>query len=225
MHDRGTNPLIPNVKACAGVFGVGFLCALLAGCGDGQSRLVPVSGIVTRDGKPLARALVEFEPVPGRAGDPSFNPSSAGTTDEEGRFRLDTRFGSGAVVGEHAVKIWEEVKVESEEQPEQEEKWEYKLLPESSDPGLSFTVPEDGTKEANFTLRSTVVMTTPSEAGEPSPGARTPTRTAAGAPPRRSPRRTSRTLWCVATVSLWLLALTGCFSWWRRNERRMLERI
>jgi hypothetical protein len=203
---------------------VGFLCLLFAGCGDGESRLVPVSGVVTRDGKPLARALVEFEPVPGRAGDPNFNPSSAGITDPEGRFRLDTRFGAGAVVGEHAVKIWEEVKVESEGDAEQEEKWEYQLLPESSDPGLSFTVSEHGTKEANFALQSPVVITTQPKADRSLSVARTPRRTAAGAPPADSPRRKDRALWCLATVSLWLLALAGCFGWWRHNERRMLER-
>lgn len=56
----------------------------IAGCGgppDDQPELVSVSGTVTLDGKPLANALVEFQPDgPGRP--------STGTTDESGEYTL-----------------------------------------------------------------------------------------------------------------------------------------
>jgi len=75
-----------------------LLLAPLAGCGDRGPRLVPVSGVVTLDGKPVADAGVMFKP----AG--NLPPASA-TTDAEGKFRLATLNKPGAVLGEHRVSI------------------------------------------------------------------------------------------------------------------------
>lgn len=203
-------------------------CLLLAGCSDApSSRLVPISGVVTMDGQPLAGALVEFEPVPGRAGDPSFNPSSAGTTDDEGRFRLDTPFGSGAVPGEHLVKIWETVEVESdEEELHPEKKLELRLLPEFSNQGLPYTVPEEGTREADFVLQSTPATVAQAEVRRSSGDRPKPASMTTRGHPSESESRvssTSRAFWCTMTIVLWLFALAGCFKWWKNNERRLLE--
>lgn len=209
------------------LWALGGLCLLLSGCSDAPtSKLVPISGVVTMDGQPLADALVEFEPVPGRAGDPSFNPSSSGTTDKEGRFSLETPFGSGAVVGEHVVKIWETVEVESEEELHPEEKLELRLLPEFSKQGFPFTVPKEGTREADFALQSTPATVAQTEdrrsSGDRPMSASVPTR---GHPSSSKTHvsSTSRKLWCTITIVLWLLALAGCYRWWKHNERRLLE--
>jgi len=210
-----------HVRALAGVCGTGFLCLLFAGCGEDESKLVPVAGIVTVDGEPLADALVEFEPVPGRAGSTDFSPPSWGTTNRKGRFSLVTRFGDGAVAGVHVVKIWEPVEVVSEEGIEPGEEQERKeLRPESRDGRLTFEVLKGGDKRVSFALKSTPVTTTASEDEELFPAVRAPTRVYSDETGERIPR----TLLCVAIIVLWIFALTGCFGWWRYNERRMLDR-
>lgn len=61
-------------------------------------ELVPVKGTVTRDGKPLAGAIVTFEPSKGA-------PSS-GATNDAGEFELRYNIDyMGAVPGTHTVRI------------------------------------------------------------------------------------------------------------------------
>lgn len=74
-----------------------ILSLLTFGCGSGDN-LVTVEGNVTLDEKPLAGALVQFQPVDGS---PSY-----GRTDENGDY--DLSFSStrkGAEIGEHKVSI------------------------------------------------------------------------------------------------------------------------
>ncbi len=229
------SPTRPRVSSrIVHAWATGVLCLLASGCSeDPASRLASISGVVTMDGRPMVGALVEFEPVPGRAGDPSFNPSSTGTTDADGRFRLDTPFGSGAVAGEHTVKIWEAVEVESEEELPADEQLELKLLPEFRTKGRPFTVSDEGTKEADFALQSAPATT--SQTGDRRPGASGPSVDASPPAPTTtrayqepiswSARWMPRVLGGVVTIALWLLALAGCFKWWKHNERRLLERI
>lgn len=79
---------------------LGLGIALLAtGCGSERPTTVPVSGVVTVKGKPLANAGVNFLPVAG--GRPA-----AGMTDAKGEFKLelyDDR--PGAVEGEYKVGV------------------------------------------------------------------------------------------------------------------------
>lgn len=74
---------------------------LSVGC---SSKYVPVSGVVTLDGKPYGKAAVSFQPVatPGNS-----NPGrgSSAYTDENGRFVLISDENDGAVVGKHLVRI------------------------------------------------------------------------------------------------------------------------
>lgn len=75
------------------------LAVLAAGCGKGGPRLATVTGTVSLDGKPLANAKVEFQPLEG--GSPSY-----GTTDSNGHYRL--MFSAdrpGAMIGKHVVRI------------------------------------------------------------------------------------------------------------------------
>ena len=98
---------------------VPVLAAALAGCQPcrncgqrregliGQARtryqIVPVTGVVTYKGKPLAGGTIAFFPDKSLGG---YGPSAFGEIDSEGRFRLTTdRTGDGAVVGPHVVQI------------------------------------------------------------------------------------------------------------------------
>ncbi len=71
---------------------------LLSGCSDGRPRRVPVSGLVTIDGKPLKAGFVRVIPDDARP--------STGQIDAEGRFRLTT-FDQldGCVTGTHRVEV------------------------------------------------------------------------------------------------------------------------
>src|SRR3954452_6742255 len=60
-----------------------LLAAAAVGCSDGWPKLVPVSGTVTLDGKPLAFKSVYFHPEPGTPG-----TGAATTTKEDGSYTL-----------------------------------------------------------------------------------------------------------------------------------------
>ena len=86
------------------LYGITILAALtLVGCGGGPEDdpdMGTVTGTVKMDGKPLANALISFQPV-GGAG----RPSNA-ATNEQGQYTLiySVRL-KGARVGEHTVRI------------------------------------------------------------------------------------------------------------------------
>jgi hypothetical protein len=71
---------------------------LLVGCNRGP-RMVPVSGVVLLDGKPVEGAAVLFTPdAGGRPAD--------GATDKEGKFTLQTfQPADGAVLGKYKVAV------------------------------------------------------------------------------------------------------------------------
>lgn len=72
------------------------LALTCGGCGSGMS---PVTGVVTVDGKPLAKAMISLQPV--GKGRPA-----TGMTDDAGRFSLDTLTpGDGVSAGEYKVVI------------------------------------------------------------------------------------------------------------------------
>ena len=76
---------------------------LLAGCGksDGFKR-VPLVGILTLQGSPLAGASVEFTPVGGTLG-----PGAIGVADADGKFQvISSRRGhEGIPPGEYTVRV------------------------------------------------------------------------------------------------------------------------
>ena len=75
-----------------------FLITSLAGCGGGGSNLVPVTGTVTYQGKPLANATVTFIPQ----GDGSLGVASTG---EDGTFRIETGGEFGVAPGMCSVTV------------------------------------------------------------------------------------------------------------------------
>ena len=79
----------------------------VAGCTRTPPPITPVEGVVLLDGKPLAKAHVEFVPDLKNCGAELI---SMGTTDEEGKFQLTCTLKSqpGAVVAKHRVIVFEE---------------------------------------------------------------------------------------------------------------------
>jgi hypothetical protein len=71
----------------------------LPGCGKQGPVFIPVSGVVTLDGKPLPRVAVWFEQAKGMN-------HGIGTTDEAGRFEIAThKLGKGVIPGQHRVLV------------------------------------------------------------------------------------------------------------------------
>ncbi len=83
--------------------GLGLALLLIVGCGRGTPLTMPVKGIVTFQGSPLAEADVAFTPEGGRP--------ATGKTDAAGQFRLTTfRTNDGAMIGQHIVTVCKHVK-------------------------------------------------------------------------------------------------------------------
>lgn len=74
---------------------------VIVGCSKAEGPAVyPVTGVVVRDGVPMADVNVEFLPDKGRP--------SAATTDKEGKFVLEYIQGTrGAVKGAHKIRVVE----------------------------------------------------------------------------------------------------------------------
>ena len=76
-----------------------LLLVTLPACGPRGPHMVPVSGTVTMDGKPVAEAAVMFIPqFPGRPG--------VGRTDAAGKFQLTTvKANDGVLAGKYKVTV------------------------------------------------------------------------------------------------------------------------
>lgn len=86
-----------------------LVALMIAGCGEdpGHYEVVPVSGVLTCQGKPVSNATVNFTPVadPSRKGGQT-GRQALGTTDEAGHFKLTTYENyDGAMVGRHVVTV------------------------------------------------------------------------------------------------------------------------
>jgi len=95
---------IPVFSACLLIL-VSLIGGMI-GCGRQRERYVPVSGIVTLNGTPLADAKLIFEPIGDSSGTTSGSPSY-GRTDEVGHYMLKSFIArqKGAVAGRHRVRI------------------------------------------------------------------------------------------------------------------------
>lgn len=133
--------------------GIGLLVctAFLLGCGD--SRLVPVSGVVTLDGEPVAGIALHFQPLADNARDPRACASSHAITDSEGRYKLTTLDTPGAVVGQHVVTMFS-TDLPLDDDFNTDLQVEFKLPQQARDGNLRFTVPEGGTDQADFAFES-----------------------------------------------------------------------
>jgi len=68
------------------------------GCGRRGPKLGNVTGRVTLDGQPVAKAIVTFAPL-------ESGVASSGITNEDGTYTLTCPLGRGAVVGKHRVYV------------------------------------------------------------------------------------------------------------------------
>ena len=84
-----------------------LLIATMVGCGSGSPYdVVPLSGTVTLDDKPLPNARIVFQPIRTPRGTKDVGPGSYGRTDASGQFQLETiDEHEGAVVGTHMVRV------------------------------------------------------------------------------------------------------------------------
>ena len=141
------------------------LISFLTRSGAPDIETVSVSGIVSLNGQPLSNIFVSFEPAldGSSSGKVMAQPGSFGITNEDGRYQLKWRHGTGAVSGTHRViLVWRdperedtvpdaapgEMKDGDDVQLESEPVF---LLPESArDGSLRITVPETGTDSADF---------------------------------------------------------------------------
>lgn len=122
---------------------------LLAGCGQTEFKVVPVSGTVKLDGQPLTNGVVAFQPL-GSKSQENPGPGSTAYTDASGRFTLATPDdGPGAVVGKHRVQIWTKMDSSNDAGGGWREKLPAKY---NQDTTLTFEVPAQGTDQANFDL-------------------------------------------------------------------------
>lgn len=129
------------------VLSIGLVVLGTLGCGG--PSVVPVEGTITLDGKPLASANIVLAQL--RATDPG---PFVGKTDAQGKFAIGTAESpaSGAVVGEYRLMITTVVGGSMEDSPLPTQK--EVVPPAYRDGSQKFTVPTDGTTEANFELRS-----------------------------------------------------------------------
>jgi hypothetical protein len=126
---------------------------LLVACGCNKagsvSGLVPVSGRVQMDKKPLVGATVRFIPENYKT-DPKKFPVAEGVTDAEGRYLLKVEDTEGCLPGRSKVEIthFDRKRYVSGRKAEAG----HELVPGlyNANSKLTFTVPADGTKEANF---------------------------------------------------------------------------
>lgn len=93
----GTKICNTPTKATAFVT-LALLLAALAGCSDGRPTLVPVTGKVLLDGKPLTFGSVMFQP--------DWGPPATGEIGPDGTFELSTfEAGDGAAIGRNRVRV------------------------------------------------------------------------------------------------------------------------
>ena len=132
-----------------------------AGCGSGSYKISTVSGRVTLDGKPLAKASVTFVPMATQGND-SPGPTAQGKTDADGRYTLAVDPGRpGAVVGKCRIYITTIVpeamgKTDPDRDAGGTPKFVRDRVPEKYNlrTELTFDVPPEGTDKANFDLTS-----------------------------------------------------------------------
>lgn len=126
---------------------------ILPGCGN-RSPIVPVSGVVTLDGKPLEGFKVFFQPVNIDPSRPALTASAI--TDSQGYFQLKTIEDYprvGVSVGEYRVRIsWFDPNGHTVGETEPERKPPIQIPLKYQIDGITFNVPEKGTKTAKFQL-------------------------------------------------------------------------
>ena len=135
---------------------VGLLALAAGGCGG--TGAVPVSGLVTYQGEPLADVTIIFTPAGGGA-EGAAGKIATGQTDSQGKFTVTTESpGDGAVPGEYTVSILPNTPVPA---PDSDE-YDYSMPPPAPFPekymgaaSTPFKVTVTKGEEKNFPLEMT----------------------------------------------------------------------
>lgn len=138
------------------LFWVFSLIGLLAiGCGS-KVDLAPVSGTVTFEGEPVGEIRVVFEPIVSENEEMSDYYTSFGITDEAGQYEMKTEVDSqllpGAVVGKNTVRFVCMKRESFMNEGLMDSRAVYDLPEKAKDKSMTFTVPKEGTNDANFDL-------------------------------------------------------------------------
>jgi len=140
--------LVPSAWSCL------LMCVAVIGCRSRDYEIAPVSGRITFDQKPVEGLHVTFQPQ--AEGKKKLNPGlgSYAVTDADGRYRLALVEAEepGAVVGSHRVRFC--MRSEMEQIDDAGKPLVSLLPPRYRDGSVTFTVPPEGTDEANFDLSS-----------------------------------------------------------------------
>jgi len=143
------------LRACCCLV-LALMLSLSLGCGGG-STIVPVSGIVTLDGQPLANAAVTFQPKQVE-GNMTPGTGSGAKTDANGVYSLMVvgTGQKGAVVGPHVVEIscftFPKGADPTSEKPGAANQARNRIPANQSK--HEFTVPAGGTDKADFNLKT-----------------------------------------------------------------------
>lgn len=79
-------------------------CLSLLGCGEAGVKLIPVSGVISLEGKPLPNVSVSFRPDESK-GNKQGGYLPVGNADQAGKFTLTTTSGPGAPAGWYKVVV------------------------------------------------------------------------------------------------------------------------
>jgi len=147
---------IPNIslRLCAVAF-ISTIVGVAAG-GCSTSKIAPVSGRVTLDGKPLAGVHVGFQPI-AKPGDMNPGSGSYAITDQAGNYTLLLVHGEqpGAMIGQHRVEITAKSEYAANIDPVRRPPPKV-FIPAryNQDSDLTCEVPAGGSAAANFDLKS-----------------------------------------------------------------------
>jgi hypothetical protein len=151
-----THPPSPSrLRAlCAFALTIFVLAGAEVGCSS--SKIAPVSGLVTLDGKPLDGVHVGFQPI-AKPGDMNPGTGSYAITDANGQYTLLLVDGEmpGAIVGKHRVEITARSEIPANiDVPKRPPPKVFVPARYNQQSELTFDVPPGGTTAANFDLKS-----------------------------------------------------------------------
>jgi hypothetical protein len=138
---------------------LGVALVPVLGCAQAGPKIVPVSGVVTLNGKPLADATVTFAPVAPDGENNAAGDSSIGKTNANGEYTLTTSRGvPGAIVGKHRVRVSLFAQQQNPESdaplPPGAVKDKIPVRYNGVEPVLKFEVKPNGPNKADFDLTS-----------------------------------------------------------------------
>ena len=130
--------------------------ATVGGCGSKYS-VVPVSGTITFNDKPLVNATILTQPVSQTAENDAPGPGSFGKTDAEGRFALELQNEPtpGAVPGKCVIMITEKGHSDNPASDEiSREDYRSRLPDQYRNGKFTYTIPEDGTDAMDIIIET-----------------------------------------------------------------------